>query len=53
MKEENLTLPAGAPWGEGTQVWQAIAGETYDHGRDHAAALERALAARAAGAERP
>ncbi|MBI2773184.1 MAG: ClbS/DfsB family four-helix bundle protein [Chloroflexi bacterium] len=43
MKEENLLLPAGAPWGEGTKVWEAIASETHDHWRQHAEELEKAL----------
>ena len=45
MKEENLGLPAGAPWDEGTKVHEAIAGETHAHWKEHAAALEAALAA--------
>jgi hypothetical protein len=44
MKPENLLLPAGAPWGEGTKVWEAIASETHDHWRQHADELEKVLA---------
>ncbi len=44
MKEENLALEAGAPWEAGTPVWKAIAGETHEHWKEHADALERALA---------
>jgi hypothetical protein len=40
MKEENLMLPAGDPWGPEAQVWQAIASETHDHWKEHADAIE-------------
>lgn len=43
MKEENLELEAGAPWEPGKRVWQAIAGETHEHWKEHADALEKAL----------
>jgi hypothetical protein len=43
MKEENLTLPAGEPWGEDTSVHEAIAGETHAHWKDHADQLEETL----------
>ena len=44
MKEENLLLPAGDPWPEGTPVWKAIEGETHGHWKEHIAELEKALA---------
>ncbi len=47
MKEENLLLGAGAPWEPGTRVWQAIAGESSEHCREHADAIEAALGAAA------
>lgn len=43
MKEENLELEAGAPWEPGKRVWQAIAGETHAHWREHAYELETAM----------
>jgi hypothetical protein len=43
MKEENLSTLAGAPWDAGTLVWQAIAGETHGHWKEHADELEKAL----------
>lgn len=43
MKEENLVLPAGSPWGEGTLVHEAIAGEAHGHWKEHADAIEAAL----------
>lgn len=46
MKEANLTLPAGEPWGEGTQVHQAIAGESHGHWKEHSDELEKALGRR-------
>lgn len=45
MKEENLMLPAGQPWDEGSLVWQAIASETHEHWREHADAIELAVKA--------
>jgi uncharacterized protein DUF1706 len=50
MKEENLLLEAGAPWQPGTLVWQAISGESSGHAKEHADALEAALASGAASA---
>lgn len=51
MKEENLMLPAGEPWGADTPVWKAIGGETHGHWKEHADELEVRLArARPAGA---
>ncbi len=47
MKEENLLLEAGAPWEPGTLVWQAISGESSEHGCAHADETLAALAARA------
>jgi hypothetical protein len=46
MKEENLMLPAGDPWGQDSLVWQAIASETHEHWREHADAIEVLLEAR-------
>ena len=43
MKEENLMLPAGEPWAEGTLVWEAILGESHGHWLQHADELEAAL----------
>ena len=48
MKEENLMLPAGAPWGSDSLVWQAIASETHEHWKEHADAIELAVKAGAA-----
>ncbi len=45
MKEENLMLPAGDPWGADTLVWQAIASETHEHWREHADAIEAGVKA--------
>jgi len=45
MKEENLMLPAGDPWGSDSLVWQAIASETHDHWKEHSDAIEVALKA--------
>jgi len=42
MKEENLMLPAGEPWGSKTPVHEAIAGETHAHWKEHADQLEAA-----------
>lgn len=50
MKEENLTLPAGDPWGPDALVWQAIASETHDHWKEHADMIELAIKAGAAPA---
>lgn len=45
MKEENLTLPAGEPWGADAKVHQAIASETHAHWKEHTDAIEAALGA--------
>jgi hypothetical protein len=45
MKEENLMLPAGDPWGGDTKVHEAIAGESHGHWKEHADELERLLKA--------
>jgi hypothetical protein len=45
MKEENLMLPAGDPWGPDSLVWQAIASETHAHWKEHADAVEGAVKA--------
>lgn len=45
MKEENLMLEAGQPWGPGALVHEAIAGETHDHWKEHADAIELAMKA--------
>lgn len=44
MREENLELEAGPPWEPPTRVWEAIAGETHGHWKEHADELEKALA---------
>lgn len=43
MNEENLGIEAGEPWPDGTLVWEAISGETYEHWHEHADRLEAAL----------
>jgi hypothetical protein len=48
MKEENLVLPAGDPWGPDAQVWQAIASETHAHWKEHSDAIQARIAAAAA-----
>lgn len=48
MKEENLLLDAGEPWGQGTKVHEAIAGESHGHWKEHADLLAAALKARGA-----
>ena len=45
MKEENLIVEAGQPWGAGTKVHEAIAGETHDHWKEHLDAIEVAVKA--------
>lgn len=45
MKEENLMLPAGDPWGPDSLVWQAIASETHEHWKEHADGIEAAVKA--------
>jgi DinB family protein len=52
MKEENLELEAGPPWEPGTRVWQAIAGESWAHCKQHADEIETSLAAAGVGAPR-
>lgn len=47
MKEENLVLPAGEPWGADAKVHEAIASETHAHWKAHADAIEAALKAKA------
>ena len=40
MKEENLMLPAGDPWGADAKVHEAIASETHAHWNEHADRIE-------------
>lgn len=47
MREENLVLPAGEPWGADAKVHEAIASETHAHWKAHADAIEAALKASA------
>lgn len=48
MKEENLLLEAGAPWEPGMRVFEAIAGETHGHWKEHADQLSAVLTAQGA-----
>lgn len=49
MQEENLLVEAGAPWAEGTAVWEAIGGESHAHWKEHSDEIEAALAKQSAG----
>jgi hypothetical protein len=44
MPEEDLISPHRFAWSKGEPLWQAIAGDTYEHYREHIAQIQEWLA---------
>jgi hypothetical protein len=44
MPEEDLISPNRFAWSKGEPLWQAIAGDTYEHYREHKAQIQEWLA---------
>ncbi len=44
MPEEDLMSPHRFAWSKGEPLWQAIAGDTYEHYREHIAQIQEWLA---------